>query len=346
MAAHLMLVHVESIGDVTAVLERLCEARVGALGTCSASAITMNFVVFVDDAGRRDWVLERAALVAEKHPSRTIVLDSTGATTGIDVSCSARKSGGASVLNERIDIGVGTLGHAAIVGMVRHLTVAGCPTVLWWSGACLLDSHTFSELAEFSEVVLVDSSGGARDEATLRELTEFQKRYPRVAVHDLAFMRLAPWQDMIAQFFDDPALRDDLFSLRALEIESGSQAEALYLGGWLGSRISWEAIDRHTFRTLAGAKVAFTSTARGESRRVLRVALSSADSRYVAALDDDDENVARLTVEGNNARPCRLVPLHAIDNTSLIERAILASPQNAIFESTLETVRGLLGSGT
>ena len=337
-----LTVHVESISDVAGILERLCQARAGPDKT-AASALTMNFVVFVDDAERRAWVLERAARIAEKHPSRTIVLDSTGAATGLDVSCHKRESGGATILNERIDIGVATLGHATIVGMVRQLTVAGCPTILWWSGASLLESRTFSGLVELADAVIVDSSGRARDEATLRELVEFQRRYPHVALHDLAFMRLAPWREMIAQFFDDPALRDDLFSLAALEVESGSEAEALYLGGWLGSRISWEATDPGTFRTTRGETVLFTRTPRGEGRRIVRVVLTSGDSRYLAQLAEDDENVVCLSVEGKRAKACWLVPLHAVDNTSLIERAILAGTRDPIFETTLETVRGLLG---
>ena len=336
-------VHVSSVGDVAGILERLCQARAGAAGRTSASAVTMNFVVFVDDAERRDWILERAALVAEKHPSRAIVLDSTGVTEGIDVSCNARESGGATILNERVDVGVADLDHATIAGMVRQLAIAGCPTVLWWSGAGLLESRTFSGLVELADPIVVDSSGRARDEATLRELVEFERRYPLVALHDLAFMRLSPWREMIAQFFDDPALRDDLFSLRALEIDSGSKAEALYLGGWLGSRISWEALDPHTFRARDGGTVSFTRTPKGDGRRVVRVVLTSEDSRYIAALADDNESVVRLSVEGKQAKSGWLVPLHAVDTTSLIERAILAFSRDPIFETTLQTVRGLLG---
>ena len=41
---------------------------------------------------------------------------------------------------------------------------------------------------------------------------------------------------MIARFFDDPALREELYSLRSVRIVSGSDAEALYLGGWFASR--------------------------------------------------------------------------------------------------------------
>jgi len=59
---------------------------------------------------------------------------------------------------ERIAIGAAKLDHATIVDMARQLTVAGCPTVLWWSGARLLESRTFSGLADLAGAVVVASS--------------------------------------------------------------------------------------------------------------------------------------------------------------------------------------------
>ena len=41
----------------------------GELSGSKASTSTMNLVVWIDDPERRNWVLERAELLAEKHPS-------------------------------------------------------------------------------------------------------------------------------------------------------------------------------------------------------------------------------------------------------------------------------------
>ena len=156
-------------------------------------------------------------------------------------------------------------------------------------------------------------------------------------------MRLAPWQNTIAQFFDDPALREDLFSIDALEIESGSDAEALYLAGWLGSRLSWEIDHRDAFRDRSGRTIPFTKIAKGDQRRVHSVVLKAGSSRYRAALSADDSNVVELSVEGPKARPLQYVPLQNIENTSLIERAIIENARDMIFETSLLTVRDLLG---
>jgi glucose-6-phosphate dehydrogenase assembly protein OpcA len=346
MEAYLMNVHVDSITDVSAILEELrntrrCLAPEG--GDAAARVATLNFVVFVDDPAHRSWVLERAAVVAAKHPSRLLVLDSTNATTGVEVAASTRDAGGATVVSERVDIGVSSIDHAAIWSLTQELSVPDIPTILWWSGARLLQSRTFSGLTESASTVLVDSSGKARGEETIRELGEFLSRFPDVVLQDLAFMRLSPWQEMIAQAFDDPALREDLFSIRALEIESGSDAEALYLAGWLGSRLSWEPSGRDTFRDRRGRPVSFTKIDKGDRRRVLSVTLRCGDSTYRGALSDEDENVVCLSVEGAKATPNRYVPLRNIANTSLIERAILESRRDQIFETSLLTVRELLG---
>ena len=148
---------------------------------------------------------------------------------------------------------------------------------------------------------------------------------------------------MIARFFDDPTLREELYSVRSLQIVSGSDAEALYLAGWLGSRLSWEIAERDAFRDRRGRAIPFTKITKGDQRRVRSVVLRAAESTYRAELCDADEHVVSLSVTGARAKPVRLVPLQNIGNTSLIERAILENARDQIFEISLLTVRELLG---
>lgn len=338
-----MSLHVDSIDDIGTILEQLRATRQSRGDATATRVATMNFVVFIDDPAHREWVLERAVRVADKHPSLLLVLDSTNATTGVEFSTLTRENGGLCVTSERIDLGVSALGHTAIHGLVQELSAPEVPTVLWWSGARLLQSRTFSGLAENAATVLVDSSGKVRGEETIRELGEFLTRFPGVVLQDLAFMRLSPWQEMIAQFFDDPALRKDLFSIDALDIASGSVAEALYLAGWLGSRLTWTPSGRHAFRDPRGGSISFDRVDKGDQRRVLSVVLRAGDSTYRAALSGDDANVVALSVEGPKRTPMRYMPLGNIANTALIERAILENTRDEIFETSLRTVRDLLG---
>ena len=115
MEANLMAMHVDSVNDTKAILEQLRQSRLAAStdqARATASVAMMNFLVFIDDIDHRQWVLERAGRVADKHPCRLIVLDSTSSISGVDVTTAARESGGAVIVNERVDIGVATTGHA------------------------------------------------------------------------------------------------------------------------------------------------------------------------------------------------------------------------------------------
>ena len=192
-----------------------------------------------------------------------------------------------------------------------------------------------------ASTVVVDSSGAERRSEALRSVAGFVSAHADAVVRDLAYMRLAPWQEMIAQFFDDPALFEDLFSLRRLEVAAGSDAETTYLAAWLASRLSWSVVDRSTFRARDGHTVAFTRRSEGERRRVARVVLTSVDSAYTAALSNDC-SVVCLSVEGAKAKPSWYTPLQRVDNMSLLERATISGGKDRIFLTTLDTARGIL----
>jgi len=339
-----MTVHAASVGDVGSILSELKRSNASAreearAGPCVA---TLNLIVYVDDPEYAQWVLERAARVAEKHPSRLIVLDGTRSDGGADVSTSMSRGGGCTVLSQRVDLAVANVAPAVVAGLVDNLSIAGTHSVLWWSSAELSSAPLLEALLPLVSTLVVDSSGAARGEDAVGAVASFLAEHPNVAVHDLAYMRLAPWQEMIAQFFDDPALFGDLFSLRRLEIAAGSQAEIIYLAGWLGSRLSWEVRDTGTFIARDGREVPFVKTHEGDRRRVARVTLESGDSTYTAALSEDDRVVC-LSVDGRNAKRSWYTPLQRIDNTSLLERSTISEGADRIFEVTVETVRALLG---
>jgi glucose-6-phosphate dehydrogenase assembly protein OpcA len=333
-----------SVTHIDGILEELQRARValstGEIGIAPTVA-TLNFVVFIEDAGRRDWVRDRALRVAERHPSRLILLDACDAGGGANVRISARQTTGATVVSERVELAVGGLDAQAVTSLTQELSIHDIPSVLWWTAARLLESRRFSALIGQANHFLVDSSGGERDEAMLAELAQFLQIYDGISLHDLAWMRLAPWQDMIAQFFDEPALSDELRSITSLEIASGSPAEALYLAGWLASALSWTAETPTSFRTNTGRQVRFTHVSEGERRRVIRVSLATEASRFVAELSADD-HVVGLWVEGPKAKEPWFVPLQNVENTALIERAILAGATDEMFRTALQAARDLL----
>jgi glucose-6-phosphate dehydrogenase assembly protein OpcA len=341
MATHLVRAgRVTDLDGIFAALQRSDEEASEEFGT-GPCVTTLNLIVYVDDPAYREWVLERAGNMAEKHPSRLIVLDATRDDEKADVLVGGERDSGCTVLHQRIELAAGGIDPAVLGGLVRALSMRDTHSVLWWSSATAKDVPVLDALLPSVATMVIDSSGPGRGEEAMRDVAAFLASHRGTVVRDLAYMRLLPWQDMIAQFFDDRDLFDDLFGLRRLAIEAGSVAETLYLAGWLGSRLSWSVRDRHTFVARDGTPVVLVETPKGERRRVVRVILESDASTYAATLSDD-AGVVCLSVEGAKAKPCWYTPLRSIDTMSLVERATMTSGPDHIFETTVETVCALL----
>lgn len=304
---------------------------------------TMNFIVWIDREGNRDWVIQRAIKISEKHPSRTIILDSSPGRVGahvrpLDPNDPNRQSA-------FIDIGVADMSPRDACELANSLAVPDVPTVLCWSAESLGEDTAFRCFFELGNrpVAVVDSSLGVRDTSTIIELARFYQEHPNVSLRDLAWMRLHLWQDIIAHFFDDPALREELFSIKKLQIVAGSDAEAFYLGGWLASRLGWNAAAHDEFSDRNGHRIEFEHVRGGQARRVYSVALTTATSVYKGSVDEENDSVVRVWSEGANARDVRLVPVKAIDTASLVERAALEEGgTDEIFETALRMVQTLI----
>ena len=318
--------------DTEAIRHEWREARGG-----QPSTATMNLIVYVENDRYRDWVFERAQRIADKHPSRTIVLDAVKGEHGMKVTVAQPRVD--APFTERVQLGVDGIRAPQRVQFIEALVIKDVPLVLWWAADRLFSSETFKGLLGIVKHVILDSSGTDKEPNALREFASFFAERHGCAVGDLAWMRLDPWRDVIAQFFDDPGLREELFSLRKIKISSGSDSEALYLGGWLASRLGWSVRDGASFNDKMGVTIPFERKREGDIRRVRSVELTSAGSSYSAYVDGD---AVCLEVSGKYARPKRHVPLQAIDNTSLIERAILDERTDEIFMEALHMVGELL----
>ena len=300
----------------------------------------MNLIVYVENERYRDWVSERAWRIADKHPSRMIALDAVKGHHGTKVQAQEPQQDDApKIFREGVELGVDGIRAAQRVQFVEALLVKDIPCVLWWAADRLFSSETFAGLLKIVEHVILDSSGTDTEPNALREFSSYFSDKKDVALGDLAWMRLDPWRDVIAQFFDEPSMRDELLAIRRVTISAGSDSEMLYLAGWLASRLGWTVRDNSTFVDEGGSVISFERKRAGDIRRVQSVRLETATSAYAAQVEG--ETVA-LDVTGRFARAKRHVPLQAIDNTSLVERAILGDRTDEIFMETLQTVGELL----
>lgn len=323
--------------DLESIEHELQTARLKAGG---AAATTMNLVIYVDDESLQARADARAAQLCEKYPARIIVLHTDDEPAKI--SSSVRKVGEGSLVHaERIELGILDMPAPAVASAINMLRIAETDNVLWWTSETVAGEALFDELVKLMDIVIVDSSFASAKDFAIRELTEFFHGEKRVLLRDLAYMRLAPWQDMVAQFFDDQRFLDELHRIDRVEITAGSVAEGYYLVGWLASRLNWKPCGRFQLCDDADRTITVKLNPGGELRRVIRIALGTDDAEFSAELSDSADTVC-LTVKGPNAGPPRCAPLHHIDNLSLLEKAFLLTDHDEVFEASLRILDELL----
>ena len=320
--------------DVQAILDELGHER---KADRTAAVSTMTFIAYVDDPAIVGWMHERTQAIVKKHPARLVLLDGT-----LDA-----RSHEAHAIALAEWVLLGTVGlHPNQLGSIAHaFTRTGQPTVLLWAGQRIVDDSVFHALNATSDSLILDSSRIDQGVEQLAELVGYFVQERRFAIQDLAYLRLRPWQEMIAEFFDEPEFVEELEALERVTIAAGSQAEAYYILCWLASRLGWAPGNSQQLLNALGTPVVFEVVHDGGPRRVRGVELASASTVFSAKLLDDDATVC-LTVTGAKTRAKRCEPLHDIAIVDLIERAILEPHTSDVYRATVEMVASLLAGST
>lgn len=295
---------------------------------------TMTLAIFFGSDDGADWVRDRTRALAEKHPSRVVVLD---ASTHADERVVDLPRGA----SEWIEVGVQSMHAGELDALLTRLRLPDAPLVLLWIAESLAEDERFLALADRADDLICSTSVVRIDERPLRDLCAFIEAHPETPIQDVAYLRLIAWQELIAGFFDDPANRRELGELRSIEVSGGSDAEMYYLLGWIASRLDWKLVDRETFAAPSG-NVHFTMQREGAPRRLASVILTSAGARFSARVHAEDPNAVLLSIEGTVTAPERSAPLHTVDLASLVERAILMRGRDHVFIESLAMARAII----
>jgi len=212
-----------------------------------AATRTLNLLVAPADDVAPDALATQLAGLADRHPSRTIVVrehaaPQLDATVAID--CTIGSGAGSAGHCHDMALLVAeaeTLAHAD--SLVRPLRVAGLPTVLWLPGTRA--SHAQDPLATLADAIVLDSASASG--AALPAAFERAAALDVARVRDVAWLRLRRWRRHVAARFDDPEALALLACIDRVELRSCApqQASALLLAGWIAARAGW-AIDRLT----------------------------------------------------------------------------------------------------
>jgi glucose-6-phosphate dehydrogenase assembly protein OpcA len=197
--------------------------------------------------------------LATNHPARVlfIVADRNATLDGIDADLSLECSavGGADqICAETVRLVVRGQPALHLGSVVTPLLLPDVPVVLWLTGAPPLEQALHGEAIHICERIVLDSDAYADPLDTLRSIDRAQREHGAVPIGDLAWARLLPWRELLAQSFDGRDMRPFLHGVGRVEVEScGTRpsSEAWLLAGWLGSRLDWahDAPPRISVRT-------------------------------------------------------------------------------------------------
>jgi glucose-6-phosphate dehydrogenase assembly protein OpcA len=200
------------------------------------------------------WVPERwveaaedvLAGLAERHPSRTIVLvpepdADDGLEASVEVDCypvgADRK-----VSMETIRLKLCGNRVQAPASVVEPLLLPDLPVFLRWRGLPPFDERPFEQLVDTVDRLIVDSTEWPGLPAPYERLAEI---FDRVAVSDIAWARTSRWRAQLASLW--PGIAE----VSRIKV-TGTEAQAHLLAGWLRSRldrkieVEHEAADRLT----------------------------------------------------------------------------------------------------
>ncbi len=316
-----------SVVDVPRLLGELAQYRREREAASTATAF--NLVTFVeDDSPLLSLISERIAQIEARNPLRSILL-----------TCDESQP---QVTSEHVHIAVCDIAAPQLRSIVHDLLVPGVRTVVLWAGSTVTDPR-FSALGELADVVILFTSRTAESERQmLADIVALAHGPLGSKIRDLAFLRLFAWQDLVAQFFDDPRLADELADVCRVQVHSGTLAEAYYFVGWLASRLQWQPCGKHEFCNAVGDSITVALKKSGAPRRIQSVRLKTKDCEFDASVQKGADDVVCLSVSGAQERDPGCVPMHDVDMVSLIERAIFESGSQSIYAETLDMVGRLL----
>lgn len=291
---------------------------------------TMTIVVYFEDPAIGALARDRIRTLVTKHPSRVIVLD------GTLEECEHRVEG-----DDWVELGVKGAGPQTLRSAVDVLRLDEAPLTLCWIAPGIAGDPRFAALCDGVQTIVYNSSLLDGGHAALCELAAYVERHPSLPIADIAYLRIAPWQESVAIFFDGKDL-DELADLQRVEIACGSEPEGYYLLGWLASRLGWTPHAAGALRNANGGRVEFQIRREGDPRRIRSIALHSSRSAYAAAADDGAETIV-MSVSGSSRHPQRYRPIRNPGIAALVERAILQGRSDRIFAESLAAAGAILG---
>jgi len=176
---------------------------------------------------------ETLAGLAERHPSRTILLipDAQASTSRLDAVIRLEQFSTApnedEIATEVIELRLLGERTKAPASIVEPLLVFDLPVFLRWRGLPPFGSSELEQLVDVTDRLIVDSTEWP---GLPRPYAELAGLFDKAAVSDIAWARTSRWRTHLATFWPEIA------RVRTIRVRATS-AQAYLLQGWLSSRL-------------------------------------------------------------------------------------------------------------
>lgn len=248
-----------TIGEVLGRLSRLraeaARQEIGDQAHIHPRNSVLDVIVVASDPAEAERAAAAVEELADHHPCRAVVvLDEPGAgASRIDATVNSLVHtlvDGAACQYEQVFLRVRGQAAEHIPSLVDALLLPDVTTYLWWTGAPPVSRKRFRSTLESADVILVDSARFERPDAAFVAFAGLAAAENGTAFGDFQWARLAPWREVLAQFFNPPDRAGFLAGIGALAIEhdaggGGNRAAAALLVGWMASVLGWR-LERST----------------------------------------------------------------------------------------------------
>ncbi len=323
-----------------------------------------------------DRAMATVTTLASRHPSRAVVLSPTDPDgpasfeAHIYASCQLPRNGSGEICTEEILIKAGGELAQHLSSTVAPLLIHDLPVVLWWPDDVPFGRPDFAELADEVDRLFVDS-GQFQGHGLSRLVAMSDAVDGGLVVHDVSWMRLMLWRELLASCFDHPLLVRELKHLRSIRVDVARPggtvrlSRAVLFVGWLMSRLrlqvaetlhqtedgSWAGRVRSGKRSIAiqirPVEVEFSGTARAAGsvvRAELEAHRAEADT-HVNLTRQSDHLLATAVWNGASvARRARA--LEAFDEAPYLAESLDRTGHERLFAQALEKAAALVGDGT
>ena len=198
-------------------------------------------------------LLERYAVVVDEVtasiPSRAILAslepdepedELTGTATAV---CSLEA--GRNICSERITFAAKGNACARSASAIEAFLLPELPTALVWLGRVHVDDPVFEDLSNDANRIVLDSEYTSLS-SLIHVCSWARKQTNKPHVADLAWTRIASWQELVARLFDGDDFVPFASHITRVRVDQASPAgaqlgpePALFLG-WLATRLGWK----------------------------------------------------------------------------------------------------------